>query len=227
MSISDETEEVTLAPVEFDDNALDEWIAGGDITKSLIVMHGKPYLAAEYQKVEDDLRLAIATGADEGQELAGGEIGRLRARKTAIYEEWQASRSRWTVRAFSDEIIDQAEEATIDALGPEPVPPKEPAKGSPQSKHDDYAVKLAKFQKANKLWQDRNRAEGVMRIVERIEFADGRVGRVSSADQVLRMRKTFGEQQILKIFEAGTLSRMAAPELKAPFSSSTSQDDQT
>lgn len=228
MSLNEnDPDDITLAPLDFDDDVLDEWIEGGDIAKSLVIMYGKPHLAAEYQKVEDDLKLAAAKAGDSGEELGGGEVGRLRARREAIFAEWEASRSRWTVRAFSDALVDEAEEATTAALGPEPVPPKEPSKDSPKSKHDEYQSKLTKYEKADRTWRDHSNAELVMRLVERIEFADGRIGRVTTPAQVLRMRETFGETQIMKIIEAGQLSRAFAPELRAPFSLGTSQNEQT
>lgn len=229
MSINehDPGDDITLAPLEFDDNVLDEWIEGGGISKSLVVMYGKPHLAAEYMKVEDDLKLAVAKAGEEGDELGGGDVGKLKARREQIYAEWEASRSRWTVRAFTDALVDEADEATTKALGPAPTPPREVSKDSPKSKRDEYAEKHAKYEKADKAWADHSRAELVMRLVEHIEFADGRRARITRPEQVLRMRETFGETQIMKIIEAAQLSRMFTPELKAPFSLGTSRSEQT
>ena len=228
MSINDETEDITLAPLDFDDNVLDEWIAGGDVTKHYVTMYGKPQLAAEFEKVEDELRLAKArAGESGGDELGGSEVGRLQKRLEEIYEEWAASKSRWLVGTIVDRIVDEAEAATVAAVGPEPVEPEAPAKGSPASKKNEHAAKLAQHETAHRAWTSRQNAEIVLRVVEHIEFADGRRARISSPDQVLRMRETFGEHQILKIIHAARLGRLMEPELSAPFSSGTSQPDQT
>lgn len=220
--------EVTMAPLDFDDDALDDWIDGGGITKHIVVMHGKPHLAAEAESLEDDIRLATArNGEGNGEELAGGEVGKLRRRLQEVYDEWAASRTRWTVTAITDKVIDEATAATVEALGDEPVPPNEPAKGAPQSKHDDYKAKLDRYEKKHRVWQSHQNAELVRLVVEQIEFADGRRARIASADQVLRMKETFGPHQIVKIIEVARTSAVFSPELKAPFSPSTSPDDQT
>lgn len=220
--------DVTLAPLDFDDDALDDWIDGGGITKHIVVMHGKPQLAAEYEELQDELNLAQArAGENGGDELGGSEVGRLKRRLQEVYDEWAASRTRWTVTAITDKVIDDATDATVTALGDEPVPPNEPAKGAPQSKHDDYKAKLEKYEKKHAEWTSHQNAELIRLVVEQIEFADGRRARIGTAAQVLRMRETFGAQQIVKIIEIARTSAMFSPELKAPFSSGTSHDDQT
>lgn len=229
MSIHDdinEADEITTAPLEFDDNVLDEWIGGGDVTKHLVVMYGKPQLAAEYEALEDQIRLVSDTASDDG-ELGGSEVGKLRRRLEEVYAEWKAARSRWTVRAITDEALDEAEKATAKIKGPQPVPPKEPSKDAPASKREDYDAKFKKYERANRDWNDHSNAELIMRLVEHIEFADGRVARVTKPEQIITMRATFGEQQIIKILDAARLGRMLSPELRAPFSSSTSRGDQT
>lgn len=216
-----------IIPADFDDTALDDWIDGGEIAKHAITMHGKPNLAAEFEQVDAELKRAIARAGDDAGELAGGEVGKLRRRLDAIYTEWDKSRSVWIVRAITDQTVDDADDATVEAMGAEPTPPKEPAKGSPQSKHDEYASKLAKHEKKLEAWQNRQKAELIMRLVERIELGDGRVTRITSADQVLRMKERYGEHQIMRILQIGHAGRMLSPELKAPFSSASSPDDQT
>lgn len=230
MSIHDditEADEITTAPLDFDDNVLDEWIGGGDVTKHLVVMYGKPQLAAEYETLEDQIRLASLNASDDGDELGGSEVGKLKRRLEEVYNEWAAARSRWTVRAITDETLAEAEKATAKAKGAQPVPPKEPSKDAPASKREDYEAKFKKYEIADREWNDHSNAELIMRLVEHIEFADGRVARVTKPEQILKMRATFGEQQILKILDAAKLGRMLSPELKAPFSSSTSRGAQT
>jgi len=231
MSINDHDEtpvdDVTLEPFEFDDSALDDWIAGGGITKHTVVMYGKPQLAAEYEHVEDELKLAKDRGLDEGSELAGGEVGALNRRLEEIHAEWAASRSRWLVRAIADDLIDEVDAAVVKALGGQPAPPKEPSKDAPKSKRDEYEAKKTKHDARLKAWTDRQNAELVMRVVEKIEFADGRVARVTRPEQVLKMRETFGDFQIMNIIGAARAGQMFSPELKAPFFSSTSRGDQT
>lgn len=224
----------TPVPVEFDEgNAFDDWIAGGSVAKRSVVVYANPGLYAEYQHLENEYAIAKAREAD-GAELAGSESEKILGRMEALYDEWMASRANWIVQALSQSRIRECE--AMEPALTEPVEPPRPIldANASETAQRSHTVKMQKFEKeyaayvkALEAYNDELNMRCLAAATERIEFADGRTVSEISVEQIRTMRATIGDLQVTKLASAVTLSTIEEPEIPAPFSLRTSEDDQT
>lgn len=233
-------------PADFEGDAFDEWIDGATVSKRSVAIYGKPGLFAEYEQLERDLEVAQAA-AKGGEEMGGSESKRIERRLGEIYAEWMDSKSNWVVRALSEDDFDaikeqMAEEGIVepDPL-PEPVPPKDlPAKRTDQQgkthtlKTAEYETAKAEYDatlpdhtKAVTAYADELNFRIIATSVDRIDFASGRVQDSITVEQLRKLKKRLGERQLLSLISASQLAMYQEPEIPAPFSRTSSEDDQT
>lgn len=234
-------------PADFDEgDAFDDWIGGATVSKRSVPIYAKPGLFAEWEQVERDIEIAEAEEGG-GKEMGGSESSRLKARLEEIYHEWMESKSDWVVRALDEDDLKEIVEALKEegteepeAL-PRPVEPKPlPAKHSDQqgkahtlatNEYDaakvEYDAALPDHQKAVSAYADELNFRIIAVAVDRITFASGRVQNEINVAQLRKLKKTLGERQLLKLIEASQLAMFQEPEIHAPFSRDSSEDDQT
>lgn len=230
-------------PAEFD-SVFDDWIGGATISKRSVPIYGKPGLYAEYQELERRLSLLEDMG-EAGAEFAGSESGQIERRMREIYDEWQASKSTWTVRALDFDEVDELkaqEPALVEPKAPEkpaapaPLPAKHDAQDSKrftletqkyQAAMDQYDAAMAEYEPKSKVFNLELTYRTIAATVVKVEFADGRTLDRVTVEQVRRLRETLGERQILSLSSAAQLAALQEPELPAPFSPRTSEEETT
>lgn len=230
-------------PTDFAD-AFDDWIGGATVAKRSLPIYGKPGLFAEYEALERELQLAERY-EEHGAEFAGSPTRTIEARMQEIHDEWMASKSTWTVRAIDGDEIE-----AIKAEDPPLVEPKAPAAPKPpaplpakRTAQDEkrFTLESQEFDKAKaeyeaamveheplaKAYNEELNYRVLSHVVERVEFADGRVIDGVTVDQLRRLRGSLGEKQILALFNAAMLAAMQESEIPAPFSRTTSESGRT
>lgn len=230
-------------PADFSE-AFDEWIAGATVSKRSVPIYGKPGLYAEYEDLERQLEKAQQLG-EEQQEMAGSEIGRIQRRMEEIYHEWVDSKSTWVVRALNEDEVERIRKQEPELVEPvEPTKPKAPealpdrpsdrqarAHTVAQQRYEqelvEYETKRAAYEKELGEFSAEMNLRGIAAAVERIEFANGRVADGVTVEQVRQMKEKLGTRQITSLVTAAQLAAWSEPEIPAPFSRSSSKDDQT
>lgn len=230
-------------PADFAD-AFDEWIGGATIAKRSVPIYGKPGLYAEFQDLERRQALLESLGEDGG-EFAGSESSKIEQRMRELYDEWQASKSTWTVRAVDSDELDELkvqEPALVEPTPPEkpdapaPLPAKHDAAEAKRftldtQKHraamDQYEAAVADYEPKAKAYSLELAYRTIAACVVKVEFADGRTIDHVTVEQVRRLRESLGERQILSLTTAAQLAALQEPEIPAPFSPRTSQDETT
>lgn len=233
-------------PADFEGDAFDDWIGGATVSKRSVPIYAKPGLYAEWEQIERDIEIAEAEEAG-GAELGGSESSKLKKRREEIYYEWMDSKSDWIVRALDEddlkEITDELEaEGVVEpAALKEPVEPKALlAKHSDQqgkahtlatneyeTAKAEYDAKLPDHQKAVTAYADELNLRIISVAVDRINFAAGRTQDSITVAQLRGLKKRLGERQLLKLIEASQLAMFQEPEIHAPFSRDSSEDDPT
>lgn len=228
-------------PADFD-SIFDDWIGGATIAKRSVPIYGKPGLYAEYQELERRLELLDSLGETE---FAGSESSQIERRMRELHDEWQASKSTWTVRAVDFDELDELkaqEPALIEPKEPErptapaPLPAKHDVQDAKRhtletqkyrAEMDQYDAAMAEFEPKVKAFNLELGYRTIAATVVKVEFADGRTLDRVTVEQVRRLRETLGERQIQSLITAAQLAALQEPEIPAPLSQRTSEDETT
>lgn len=238
--------ESEAVPADFEGDAFDDWLGGATVSKRSVPIYGKPGLYAEWEQIERDIEIAEAAEAGGG-EMAGSESKKLKKRREEIYYEWMDSKSDWIVRALDeDDLKEITNELEADGIV-EPERLVEPTKPTPlPGRHSDqqgkahtlatneyetakaeYEAALPDHQKAVTAYADELNLRIISVAVDRIDFASGRTQDSITVEQLRGLKKRLGERQLLKLIQASQLAMFQEPEIHAPFSRDSSEDDPT
>lgn len=241
-------------PVEADfADIFDDWIGGATIAQRSVQIYGDPALYAEYEKL--NRQLAIEKQVAEAEPSLGDKkVSKLEEQITDLANRWDASMSMWTVRGLTSEEQTKATEPMDEppAEPDEPERPILPRNANEQArKNHTLAMKAYEAEKTTydgefaiyapkiKAFNRELNLHLVSAAVLKIEWPDGRVKAAELTDdyemvtpavtveQLARLRKRLGDLQIVRLLQASQLATLEEPELTAPFSQSSSQDDQT
>lgn len=234
-------------PADFN---LDDWINGGSVTRRSIDIYSRPDLYAEYEELERRLQNALARAQVDEASLADTEDEELVALRNAIqenYDAWIASKSTWRVRALDveDEIEPlQAQVPTYDDLPefPEkaPLAPRDRAGNATKAFEERYTAwekrrdefTAGQADEAKALMEKRIKASDqydldcIALAVESIEFANGVVATGVTVEQLRKMRKGIGPQQVKRLLLAALQATTKEPTIPVPFSQTASKGDQ-
>lgn len=207
-------------PTDFE-NAFDDWIGGATISKRSVLIYGKPGLFADFEQLEREHNVASEIEKHE-KSLGGTELAAIEVKMQTLYDEWQASKSTWVVRALD---ADQFEElrAQFDA----PDEPVEPAKGADDAAKAAYAKAVKAYERETIRIANELNLAIIAKAVTRIEFANGKSADSISVEQLRTMGKRLGERQLLSLINASQLAMYQEPEIPAFFSRDSSEEDLT
>lgn len=221
----------STGPSEFA-SMFDDWIAGATLAHKSLDIYGQPALQAEYEKLTRELEVAKAAAKDTESALTDeSEVDAIEAKLVALYEQWMASKSTWTVRAMPTELAAELSLEHPDQPQPDDVPA------------DATAEAKAQHTEAMKAWRAASDARNfaiLEQTVVRIEWADGRKVEATfdtdnirvdkpavTVAQLKQMRSRLGDVQYLRLLQASTLASMQEPVIPAPFLRSSSKTEKT
>lgn len=228
-----------------DGDALDEWLAGATIAKRSVPIYGKPGLIAEIQELERQAAKVEQLEAEEA--LGDDEAEEIQARFDELHQEYIDSKSTWTVRALGDDDFERLGVELAAAVGEKPVVPVEPTQPAPlpakrtatqvgkhqaamaeyEAKKASYDADVEAFEKAYAHWITERNLRQVVAAVVKIDFADGRSVDSIDLDRLRTLSKILGDRQILALLAAIRAAMSEEPEISAPFSRRSSQDETT
>src|SRR5665647_481743 len=126
------------------------WIQSGTVATRQVTIYNNPALAAEYEALEAEMKAAeqdIEDAAGDAPMSARDPREDIRARMADLYARWEASKSTWTVRALSDDDIDDTYEQDKGGV-PSPKQPVPPLPQAGKKALEDHAEKVTKWAKA-------------------------------------------------------------------------------
>lgn len=243
------TEQDQTTDTPTDDFNLDDWINGGSVTRRSIDIYSRPDLYAEYEELERRLQNALARAQVDEASLADTEDEELVELREAIqenYDAWLASKSTWRVRALDPEDEIAPLQETIPKYDdlptfPEkaPVAPRDRAGNATKAfeerlaawekRRDEYIEGQAGEAKA--LMEKRVKAaeqydlDCIALAVETIEFANGAVANGVTVEQLRKMGKGIGPQQVKRLLLAALQATTEEPTIPVPFSQTASKGD--
>lgn len=224
-----EPTDATISPSDFGD-AFDAWIGGATLAQKSVDIYGNPGLFAEYEQLDRELKIAKAAGESEEASMGDSRVADIEERMVALYGEWMASKSTWTVRGLPKPDSKELSEKYPDR----PLP--ELADDADDTAKAAYAAAVVAYD-AN---VDARNYAVLERTVMKIQFGDGRVMEAVLADdevmiakpaitaaQLAKLRERLGEVQYIKLIGASKLAALKEPVIPAPFLRSNSKGDKT
>lgn len=190
-----------------------QWLNTGTVSQRSIDIYSRPDLFAQYERLEREL--AVAREVEKSGDRALGHTGSaaIEERIEALYNEWQASKMVWFIRALSGEELDRiSDESDLPkALGEDAT-------------DEEKEAHRRKSREAN----TRSNIKSIVAAVVKIEDAEGNVVRESvTEDEMWAMRDQFGEQQVLKLVTAALVASTSEVAMPVPTSSSSSKENQS
>lgn len=165
------------------------WIQSGTVATRQVTIYNNPALAAEYEALEAEMKAAeqdIEDAAGDAPMSARDPREDIRARMADLYARWEASKSTWTVRALSDDDIDDTYEQDKGGV-PTPKQPVAPLPQAGKKALEDHAEKVSKWAKAVHEADRERTLHLIAKAVTSVETARGTVDGVS-VDQVRSLR---------------------------------------
>ena len=190
-----------------------QWLNTGTVSQRSIDIYSRPDLFAQYERLEREL--AVAREVEKAGDRALGHTGSaaIEERIEALYQEWQASKMVWFIRALSGEELDR--------ISDESDFPKALGENATDEEKDAHR---RKEREAN----TRSNIKSIVAAVVKIEDAEGNVVRESvTEDEMWAMRDQFGEQQVLKLVTAALVASTSEVAMPVPTSSSSSKENQS
>ena len=190
-----------------------QWLNTGTVSQRSIDIYSRPDLFAQYERLEREL--AVAREVEKAGDRALGHTGSaaIEERIEALYQEWQASKMVWFIRALSGEELDR--------ISDESDFPKALGENATDEEKDAHR---RKEREAN----TRSNIKSIVAAVVKIEDAEGNVVRESvTEDEMWAMRDQFGEQQVLKLVTAALVASTSEVAMPVPTSSSNSKENQS
>ena len=188
-----------------------QWLNTGTVSQRSIDIYSRPDLFAQYERLEREL--AVAREVEKAGDRALGHTGSaaIEERIEALYNEWQASKMVWFIRALSGEELDR--------ISDESDFPKALGENATDEEKDAHH---RKGREAN----TRSNIKSIVAAVVKIEDAEGNVVRESvTEDEMWAMRDQFGEQQVLKLVTAALVASTSEVAMPVPTSSSNSKEN--
>lgn len=106
--------------------SLDEWIESGTVAQRTVELHNDRAIPDRLAQLEKRRRVAAAV-AEQTTETAVTdvpEVAAIDAEAAALYDQWEASKETWVVRALSNEEIRALQKAHPVPEGPRPLSKK-------------------------------------------------------------------------------------------------------
>lgn len=191
----------------------DTWLETGTVAQRSVNIYGRPDLFAKYEDLERRREIAAAVEEDGEKSVGDSTLSDLEAEISALYAQWQDSKTTWYIRALNPEEID----AVKDECGfPEELP-----------KDADAAAQKAFEREAEKANTSANQIM-VSRALVKIENNAGEVVRESiTPEQVGALRSKLGEQQVLRLVAAAMVASTQEVSIPVPLSRGNSKSDRS
>lgn len=188
------------------------WLEHGTVAQRSVPIYGRPDLFAKYEDLERQRK--IAEEIEEAGEKAMGDPGTeaIDTQLRALYDQWQASKATWYIRALSSDEIDDVRDSIAF--------PTEP--GSKATDEEKRA-----YEKAEEEANSKANLEMISRALVKIENPKGDTVKDSiTSGELTVMRSKLGDQQIMRLVAAAMVAMSEDVELPVPFSRNSSEDDQ-
>ncbi len=192
------TPDVVLAEEDFD---LDEWLSTGTLARRAVPIYNDPALVAEFdmlqQRLTDAASRVVVGDASMGD---SAEVNELYEQMQALHARWEASKATWTVRALTEDEVDEITAAHPDPDVPNILGGDKPAVGTPE--HDARLAAGQEYLAAReKVVTARNLAM-IARAVVEIRTSKG-VRRSVTIEQLRRLRaRPHGKSQTQRLLDA-------------------------
>ena len=190
--------------------SLDDWIETGTTATEQVTIYADRALAGQFTAMERRLAaLGESTGDGDDPLDDGGEAARIHAAMEDLYQRWEASKAVWTVRALSDQEVQDIYSAH--QVPKTPAAPPEDAPAEAKRAHQG-ALELH-LRTLKKLVDERNLAY-VAAAVTRVEAAKGATTHVT-VEQLRKMRaRPHGASDITRLLEA--VNRVTQGDVEVP-----------
>ena len=195
------------------DDWFDNWIETGTVAQRSVNIYGRPDLFAKYEDLERRREVAAAIEEDGEKSVGDSALSDLDAEISALYKQWQDSKTTWYIRALNPDEIDGVRDEC----------------GFPDDLPDDAdaATKKAYEREVEKANTSANQIM-VSRALVKIENNDGVVVRESiTPEQVGALRSKLGEQQVLRLVAAAMVASTQEVSIPVPLSRASSKGDRS
>lgn len=221
--------------------SLDEWIENGTVAQRTVELYNDRAIPDQLTVLEKRRRIAATVAEIAAAEAAitdVPEVAQIDAEMTALYEQFEASKETWVVRALSNEEIRALQKAH-----PAPVAPLALSKKAAAAVKTAHAQKQAEWTEAALRVRDESDLHYLTWALVRVETSHGTataLGTPLDADGDLNeefvpaasvallkaLRSKPGRQNdIAKLLEAAVDATRADVEVPAPFSQRISRTD--
>lgn len=220
--------------------SLDEWIESGTVAQRTVELHNDRAIPDRLSALEKRRRVAVAVAQQTGEASVDDvpEVAEIDAEAAALYEQWEASKETWVVRALSNEEIAVLRKAHPVPEGPAPLSKKPTA-----AARTAHAQKTAAWVEQAERVRDESDLHYLTWALVRVETAKGSAVAqgtplnidgepneqfvpAASVATLKALRARPGRQNDLtKVIEAAVDATKADVEVPAPFSRPTSRTD--
>lgn len=196
-------------PVDVAESWFSQWLESGTVAQRSVEIYGRPDLFARFESL--DRKLAVEREvADSEESMSSSTVDDIEEEMRKLYEQWQASKTTWYIRALSEDEI----ESTKDECGfPDDLP-------------DDASDEAKKaHEKATEEAQDQANYKLIAKALVKVEGPDGDVVKTEiTADQVKVMKDKFGTVQILRLAAAAMAATTQEVSIPVPLSRKNSKN---
>lgn len=199
-------------PVDVTESWFDQWLESGTVAQRSVEIYGRPDLFARFESL--DRQLAIEREVAEGEEaMSSSTVDDIEDEMRKLYEQWQASKTTWYIRALSEDEI----ESTKDECGfPDDLP--ENASDEARKAHE----------KATEEAQDQANYRLIAKALVKVEGPGGDVVKTDiSPDEVEIMKGRLGTVQILRLAAAAMAATTQEVTIPVPLSRKNSKNDRS
>lgn len=220
--MAENAEEQYGTPVSVgEDDWFDQWLETGTVAQRSVPIYGRPDLFARYEDLQRQLDVALQVEKAGERSLSEDGSSSIIERMEALYEQWQASKSVWFIRALRSDEID----AIRDECG-FPDEPEEPGKDASEEAKAEHAAAQKAYETQARAADSKANTLMVSRALVKIENSAGETVREHiTPEQVERMREKLGETQILRLVGAAMVAATQETSIPVPFSLRSSKSD--
>mgnify|MGYP005983983627 FL=1 len=208
------TENPHTEPVPAGEDWFENWLDTGAVAQRSVPIYARPDLFARYEDLDRKLDVAKTVEQAAGGERAAGEsseVSKIEDQMQQLYDQWQASKATWFIRALTATEIDEVR----DECG---FPDDLPDNSTDEQRNayvDAYTLADAK---AN--------THLIARALVKVEDPHGNVVKQSITPAgVAQIRKRLGDVQILRLVAAAQVAMTEDVEIPVPFRSRATGDE--
>lgn len=194
-----------------EDDWFDQWLETGTVAQRSVPVYGRPDLFARYEDLARQLEVAEQVEQAGEKSLADSKATDILDQMEALYEQWQASKSVWFIRALRQDEIDAVRDECA-------FPADLPEKATDEEKRAHERQSNEAQTRANLLL--------VSRALVKVENPAGETVREHiTPEQVGRLREKLGDTQVLRLVGAAMVAATQETTIPVPFSRRNSKSD--